>query len=144
MTVQIEEIAGYSDDVLRALNDMMPQLSAGSPVLTRLDLEAIVNSDASHLYLATNGAAYIGSLTLVMFKIPTGFRAWIEDVVVSTHARGQGVGELLVQHAIVVARSAGVKSIDLTSRSSRAPAIALYKKLGFQCRETNVFRFEGI
>ena len=78
-----------------------------------------------------------------MFKIPSGFRAWIEDVVVSEAARGKGVGKKLVEHAVEIANQSNVKSIDLTSRASRVAAIALYKKVGFQDRETNVYRYIG-
>lgn len=78
-----------------------------------------------------------------MFKIPSAFRVWIEDVVVSEAARGKGVGKKLVEHAVEIANQSNVKSIDLTSRASRVAAIALYKKVGFQDRETNVYRYIG-
>ena len=78
-----------------------------------------------------------------MFKIPSAFRAWIEDVVVSEAARGKGVGKKLVEHAVGLANQSNVKSIDLTARASRVAAIALYKKTGFQDRETTAYRYIG-
>ncbi|MEY4373004.1 MAG: hypothetical protein RL219_1773, partial [Actinomycetota bacterium] len=83
----------------------------------------------------------VGTLTLVVFRIPTGVRAWIEDVVVDNAARGHGVGELLNVRALEVARSKGAKTVDLTSRPSREAANRLYQRIGFQPRETNVYRF---
>jgi len=79
-------------------------------------------------------------LSLVVFSIPTGTKAWVEDVVVAQVARGKGVGMALMNHALAVAKNAGAKSVDLTSRPSREAANKLYQKLGFTARETNVYR----
>ena len=141
--MNIVEIQDYSDEVLEALNTLMPQLSSSFDALNQRDLEAIVQSDTSSLFMAMENKRYYGSLTLVMFKIPSGFRAWIEDVVVSEDARGKGVGEKLVKHAVQVANQSSVKSIDLTARSSRVAAISLYEKVGFQDRETTAYRYIG-
>ena len=141
--MNIVEIQDYSDEVLEALNTLMPQLSSSFDALNQQDLEAIVESDTSSLFMAMENKRYYGSLTLVRFKIPSGFRAWIEDVVVSEDARGKGVGEKLVKHAVQVANQSSVKSIDLTARSSRVAAISLYEKVGFQDRETTAYRYIG-
>ena len=85
----------------------------------------------------------VGSLTLAVFRIPTGMRAWIEDVVVDSGARGRGVGELLVRAAIGRAAEIGARTVDLTSRPSRADANRLYTNLGFDQRETNVYRYKS-
>ena len=87
------------------------------------------------------GGTILGSMTLVVFRIPTGVRAWIEDVVVDTEARGMGIGQALNEYAINLAEQAGAKTIDLTSRPSRESANRLYKRLGFVARETNVYRY---
>ena len=81
-------------------------------------------------------------MTLVLFRIPTGLRAWIEDVVVDEAARGRGVGETLNRAAIEWARGAGATTVDLTSRPSREAANRLYRRLGFQERATNVYRLD--
>lgn len=141
--MNVVEIQDYSDEVLEALNTLMPQLSSSFDALNQQDLEAIVESDTSSLFMAMENKRYYGSLTLVRFKIPSGFRAWIEDVVVSEDARGKGVGEKLVKHAVQVANQSSVKSIDLTARSSRVAAISLYEKEGFQDRETTAYRYIG-
>jgi ribosomal protein S18 acetylase RimI-like enzyme len=81
-------------------------------------------------------------LTLVIFRTPTGSRAWIEDVVVDESARGQGAGEALVTEAVRLASDSGARTVDLTSRPSRESANRLYEKIGFQARETNVYRYD--
>jgi ribosomal protein S18 acetylase RimI-like enzyme len=105
-------------------------------------LESIVASDSSHILLAKVGDVIVGSLTLVIFHIPTGIRAWIEDVVVDSEARGKGVGEALNKFALAEAKRQGATTVDLTSRPSREVANRLYKRLGFEQRETNVYRYK--
>lgn len=83
----------------------------------------------------------VGMLTLVTFRLPTGVRAWIEDVVVDGGSRGRGVGEALTQAAIEHASARGAQTVDLTSRPSREAANRLYRRIGFEPRETNVYRF---
>jgi ribosomal protein S18 acetylase RimI-like enzyme len=94
------------------------------------------------LFVAREHGEIVGSLSLVLFRIPTGLRAWIEDVVVDESARGKGVGEALSRAAIDHALKAGAKTVDLTSRPSREAANRLYERLGFKKRETNVYRYE--
>jgi ribosomal protein S18 acetylase RimI-like enzyme len=98
-------------------------------------------SRLDHHLCGNQGAEIVGLLTLVVFRIPTGVRAWIEDVVVDESARGHGVGEALNRAALDDARRRGAKTVDLTSRPSRAAANRLYQRLGFVARETNVYRF---
>jgi len=104
-------------------------------------LEEMAKSDASHILIARNDDGIVGSLTLVLFTIPTGVRAWIEDVVVDSAARGQGVGDQLNRFALDMAAKAGATTVDLTSRPSREAANRLYQRLGFEQRNTNVYRY---
>jgi ribosomal protein S18 acetylase RimI-like enzyme len=100
-----------------------------------------VASTASVLLVARgDDGSIVGSLTLAIFRVPTGLRAWIEDVVVDETARGAGVGEALVVEAVKRAQSQGARSVDLTSRPSREVANRLYRRLGFEARTTNVYR----
>jgi ribosomal protein S18 acetylase RimI-like enzyme len=115
-------------------------LSSTAAKPTRADVARIVESDSARLLVARDESGIVGMLTLVIFPIPSGLRAWIEDVVVDGAARGKGVGEKLNTAAIELARSAGVRTIDLTSRPSRDAANRLYKRLGFEPRNTNVYR----
>jgi ribosomal protein S18 acetylase RimI-like enzyme len=92
--------------------------------------------------VAKDGDFIFGMLSLVVFSIPTGTKAWIEDVVVDEGARGKGVGRKLMKHALDVAKELGAKSADLTSRPSREAANKLYQTIGFEARETNVYRYK--
>jgi ribosomal protein S18 acetylase RimI-like enzyme len=142
--IRVEECTEVGDDLIDAMAKLVPQLSSSSPPPTRQELEEIIGSDASHLLLARDGdwsGHILGSMTLVVFRIPTGVRAWIEDVVVDAEARGRGVGEALNRAAIELARSRGARTVDLTSRPSREAANRLYKRLGFAQRDTNVYRY---
>ena len=128
-------------EVLDALARLLPQLSSSAAPVTEVELLEMVRSDASRLLLARDAdGRIVGSLTLVVFRIPTGVRGWIEDVVVDESARGQGVGEVLNRYALDLADRLGARTVDLTSRPSRVAANALYRKLGFVERQTNIYR----
>jgi ribosomal protein S18 acetylase RimI-like enzyme len=133
--------ADASPEVLDALARLLPQLSSSASPVTHDELLAMVRSDASRLLVARDDdGRIVGSLTLVVFRIPTGVRGWIEDVVVDESARGQGVGEHLNRFALDLAARLGARTVDLTSRPTRVAANALYRKLGFEERETNIYR----
>lgn len=136
----VEECTEVTEELLAAMERLVPQLSSSSAPPDRDHLAEIVGSPACHLLLARDGSGVLGSMTLVVFPIPTGVRAWIEDVVVDSDARGKGVGEALNRAAIEIAVSRGVRTVDLTSRPSREAANRLYRRLGFVERDTNVYR----
>jgi ribosomal protein S18 acetylase RimI-like enzyme len=142
--MQVEECTEVTDELVAAMARLIPQLSSSSPPPGAEALDAIVGSDACHLLLARDDdGTILGSMTLVVFPIPTGIRAWIEDVVVDGGARGRGVGAALNQAALARARDLGARTVDLTSRPRRGAANRLYRRLGFVARETNVYRYEG-
>jgi ribosomal protein S18 acetylase RimI-like enzyme len=151
-----------TDDLVSAVHRLLPQLSGSARLPSRADVEEIVTSQATTLLIVRDdgmlaeaegdkpqgraddaGGPYgpvVGMLTLATFRIPTGVRAWIEDVVVDTAARGRGAGEALTQAALELAGARGAQTVDLTSRPSREAANRLYQKVGFELRETNVYR----
>ena len=130
-----------TDEVVDAFARLVPQLSSSNPPPGRDQLEQLVGSEASDLFIARVDGRIVGTLTLATFRIPTGVRAWIEDVVVDESARGHGVGEALNQAALDRARSLGAITVELTSRPSREAANRLYQRLGFVARDTNVYRY---
>lgn len=141
--VAVSQATTVSDELVAAFARLVPQLSSSAPAPTREEVEEIVSSPATTLLVARDDeGTIIGSLTLVTFRIPTGVRAWIEDVVVDEAARGQGVGAQLVVEATRLATEAGARTLDLTSRPSRAAANALYEKAGFEARDSTVYRYE--
>jgi ribosomal protein S18 acetylase RimI-like enzyme len=120
---------------------LIPQLSKSNPPPTKSELAQLIASEASTIFVARVEGRVVGSLTLAMFRIPTGIRAWIEDVVVDDSARGHGVGEALNRAALDHAKANGAITVELTSRPSREAANRLYQRMGFVARETNVYRF---
>lgn len=135
--------ATLADDRLQAaVARLLPQLSRSSAAPTTEELAALIGSDSTTLFLASDDQGQVlGMLTLATFRIPTGIRAWIEDVVVDDAARGHGAGASLTNAAVAKASALGAKTVELTSRPSREAANRLYQRLGFEPRETNVYRF---
>lgn len=143
--VLIEEAHVVDEELVDAFALLIPQLSRSNPPPDAAALQAIVDATDSHLLIARDpqqGNRIVGSMCLAMFRIPTGLRAWIEDVVVDEAARGRGVGEKLNRRALDIAAEAGATSVDLTSRPSREAANRLYRRMGFEQRETNVYRYK--
>ncbi|HWC38355.1 MAG TPA: GNAT family N-acetyltransferase [Acidimicrobiales bacterium] len=142
--MRVEAVTEVTAELVEAFARMVPQLSSSSPPPGAAELAEIVESPSTTLLVArTPEGDIVGTLTLAVFRIPTQVRAWIEDVVVDEAARGRGVGEALNEEAIRRAAAAGVRNVDLTSRPSREAANRLYRRLGFELRETNVYRHEA-
>ena len=142
--MEIVQVTQVSDALLSAFARLIPQLSSSSPPLTWDELEQIVSSPGSVVLVAMDPAQedkIVGTLTLALFRIPTGMRAWIEDVVVDVAYRRRGVGTALTRAALERARAAGARTVDLTSRPLREAANQLYRQMGFAQRETNVYRY---
>jgi ribosomal protein S18 acetylase RimI-like enzyme len=132
------------DEVVAAITHLVPQLSASAALPTAAELREIVESPCTTLLLARDPSAgnrIIGMLTLAVFRIPTGVRAWIEDVAVDETARGKGAGEALSRAALRLAAERGSRTVELSSRPSREAANRLYQRIGFVRRETNVYRY---
>jgi ribosomal protein S18 acetylase RimI-like enzyme len=142
--MHVVRVTQVSEALISALARLVPQLSSSSPPPTEAELHEIVSSSGSVLLVATDPAdddKIVGTLTLALFRIPTGLRAWIEDVVVDAEYRRMGIGSALTRAALEQARAAGARTVDLTSRPSREAANRLYRQLGFVQRETNVYRY---
>ena len=145
MTVEL--ITAATPEIHEAMGRLIPQLSRSAPALTAEQCASLVAQPGVHLFVfrpdtadAEGNHPILGMLSLATFEIPTGVRAWVEDVVVDEGARGQGAGQSLVVAAIEHAQKIGARTVDLTSRPSREAANRLYQRAGFQLRETNVYR----
>jgi ribosomal protein S18 acetylase RimI-like enzyme len=142
--IEITRAVSVDEEIVGAMVRLVRELSSSASP-PRLDqLQEIVDSPCTVLLIARDRAAggrIVGTLTLAIFRIPTGVRAWIEDVVVEASARGTGVGAALSREALRIANERGVRTVDLTSRPSRAAANKLYQNLGFVLRDTNVYRY---
>ena len=142
MSVTIEVARDVTPELVDAFARLVPQLSTSALPPSADELAAILSQPGTTLFVARDDHdTIVGTLTLVIFRIPTGLRAWIEDVIADPAAGGQRVGETLSRAALDHARSLGCRTVDLTSRPSREAANHIYKKIGFEPRDTNVWRY---
>ena len=142
--MEIFEVTQLTDEICSAMGRLIPQLSV-SPPPTPEELQEMIKSPATILFLARDpelGDEIVGAAVLVLFRIPTGLRARIEDVVVDERRRRKGIGEALTRFALERARLAGAPWVDLTSNPARLAANALYQRMGFEPRATNLYRFK--
>lgn len=139
MTIDVVDAA--TDEIVAAFARLIPQLTDAAPPPGREALARMIVSEATTLFVARVDGKIEGALALGIYRIPTGVRAWIEDVVVSPEARGRGVGQALVERALMQALEAGAASVELTSRPEREAANRLYQRLGFEARRTNVYHY---
>ena len=140
--MKIREVTRYSERVYEAVLSLLPQLNPDLELPSRQHLEGVLKARNSHFFIAElDNRSIVGMLTLATYNLPASVKFWIEDVVVDESYRGKGIGKELMLHAISYARSAGAKSIDLTSRPFRTGANKLYQDMGFILRETNSYRY---
>ena len=152
--MSVELIEQSSPELGAAMERLIPQLSRSAKPLTAQQTQALVDQDSVYLFvfrtdkpvIAADGneveaGTILGMLSLATFAIPTGVRAWVEDVVVDAGTRGMGAGQQLVEAAVAHAQKIGARTVDLTSRPSREAANRLYRRCGFELRETNVYRY---
>jgi len=141
--VEVEVFRGEAAELARALAGLVPQLSKSNPPPPEAVVAEMLASDAITQFVARDDdGTIVGVSTLATFRIPTGLRAWIEDVIVDERVNGKGIGSALTNAMLAHARSQGCTTVDLTSRPSREAANHMYKKLGFELRETNTYRFD--
>ncbi|WP_405686465.1 GNAT family N-acetyltransferase [Streptomyces sp. NBC_00057] len=141
MSVDVEIVHEATGEIVAAFARLLPQLSSTARPLDHEAVDRLVRCETNTVLVARAGGSIVGTLTLLLLPVPTGLRARIEDVVVDTEARGQGIAALLTQEALTLAREAGARTVDLTSRPDRAAANRLYERLGFRARESTVYRF---
>jgi len=139
--ITIEELREVTDDVVEAFARLLPQLSKSAKPLDAAAIKELASSPAVTVLLAKSDDKIIGTLSLVVFRIPTAVRAWIEDVVVDEAAGRKGTGTALVEEAVGRAKAAGARTVDLTARPARVAAGNLYEKAGFEQRDTRVYRY---
>jgi ribosomal protein S18 acetylase RimI-like enzyme len=133
--------AESSEEIRQTFARLIPQLSASAPVPGPAEISEMLAAKGTSILIAREGPLILGAITLIVVRTPTGLRAQIESLVVDTAARRRGVGEALCRAALARAVDAGADSVDLTSAPSRAAANRLYLRLGFERRDTNVYRY---
>jgi ribosomal protein S18 acetylase RimI-like enzyme len=146
VAVNVEVLREVTDETVKAFGRLLPQLSRSAPPPDREGLARVVGCASNTVLVARGQAAgdgpgeIVGTLTLAIFPIPTGVRAWIEDVVVDEAARGQGAATALILEALRLAGEHGARTVDLTSRPAREAAGLLYERLGFERRDSRLYR----
>lgn len=135
------EATEVTSALVEAIDRLLPNLSRSAPAPTEAEVREMVEAPGTVLLIAVDDDdAIVGTLTLVVFRIPTAIRAWIEDVIADPAASGQGIGRLLTRAALDEAARRGAKTVELTSRPSREAANHIYRSMGFELRDTNVYR----
>ena len=138
----IIEIKTYSPEYHEAMQRFLNQLTTSPMVLTESMFHQLLASENSHLFFIMKDEQIAGMLTVGIYYSPTGGKAWIEDVVVDETFRGQGFSKLLVAHAIEFVKSQQIPLLMLTSNPKRIAANKLYQAMGFERKETNVYRMK--
>ena len=142
--MHIKKVSEVTGELHESLQRLVPQLGAHKIPPTREELQELVESESSTLLVACESdesSPIVGMLSLTIYRVPTGLRSIIEDVVVDGSARRKGIGEALMQKAIELAQDAGAEGISLTSNPQREAANRLYQSLGFQLRQTNPYYY---
>jgi ribosomal protein S18 acetylase RimI-like enzyme len=142
METTIEQLKTFSPDITKVVNNLLSQLDSDSKTLSDQDVKEIIESQSNLFFVAKNRDKIVGMLTLIIYRIPAWKKGWIEDLVVDSQYRGKGIATKLIYKAIDSAKSRGVSSLNLTSRQERENANKLYIKLGFEKRDTNVYRIK--
>ena len=140
--MNISSVIILSDEIYTALVNLIPQLSALT-LPTRDEIQDLITSDATNLLIArAPSGEIVATLTLTCYRVPTGLRALIEDVVVDVSYRGQGIGKKIMDEALRLAKEYGASGVMLTSNPRRVSANHLYQKMGFKRWETNLYFYE--
>lgn len=137
--LKIFELKEVCCDYVKPIKSLLAQLSSSPHEFTVETLRSIVESTSSSLFVATLNDELCGMVTLGSYITPTGMKLWIEDVVVDSKVRGRSIGRKLVEHVVEHSKKLG-GTLMLTSRPSRIVANALYRSMGFEQKETNVYR----
>lgn len=140
--ITVTEIHECNAGDFQAVQKWLKILSPQAETLTETAFREIIALPGSHLFFARKGETPAGMLTVGLYRSPTGTKAWVEDVVVEPDLQGQGIGKVLVEHAIQFAASCGADVLMLTSNPSRIAANRLYRSLHFERKETNVYRMK--
>ena len=136
--MKIEQITEATPELVEVIERLLPQLSEARTPPT---LEQLAETVAGETMLVARDDAgkIIGTLTLITYRVSSGLKARIEDVIVDESARGQGIGEALTREAMQRATVAGARMVELNSMPYREAANRLYRRLGFVNKRTNVY-----
>lgn len=138
-TMEVKEITKVDDRLLAGIEKLLPQLSPRLTAADRTTLCRMIANPCARLFVVEGDEGLLGMLSLVWYDVPSGRKAWIEDVVTDERSRGRGVGRCLVRHAVEYAARIGARKVMLTSSPHRQAAHALYLSENFEAAATTVF-----
>ena len=141
----VDKVSSLTDEIYESVCRLVPQLGTRKVNPTRDEILALVNSDASKLLIARypdKDSAIVGILTIAIYRVPTGVRSIVEDVIVDTNMRRRGIAKALMLAGMDIARDAGANGVSLTSNPQRVGANLLYQKMGFVKRDTNAYFYK--
>lgn len=136
----IDRLTSSDASTAEAIRLLIEQLTSRDSTFGEDDLCNTLQDSASRLFVMRHDETIVGMITLGIYFCPTGRKVWIEDVVIDSKLRGKGLGQRLVDFAInYVKENLSPCSLMLTSRPTRIAANELYRKTGFEQRQTNVY-----
>ena len=138
--MQIRRIKNYSKNTLKDLNILLLQLSSREYQITLKQLKSTLKNKNTYLFELYDGKKIVGTVTLIVIHQITGYKGYVEDVVVDEKYRGRGFGKKLILHIISLAKKMDIESLELKSEPYRIVANILYKKMGFKIKEANVYK----
>ncbi|HUZ86933.1 MAG TPA: GNAT family N-acetyltransferase [Candidatus Baltobacterales bacterium] len=140
--MRVEKAIEATPELHAALTRLLPQLNPALPVPDMERLRRLVADPAVTLLIARDEGQIVGTTTVIVYTTPFWIKARLDEVVVDGAARGKGVGEALVKASLEVGRRAGAQVAELQSGKgpARAAAHRLYERMGFEIRDTDVFR----
>ena len=136
--MKIEQVTEATEELVATIERLLPQLTEARTPPTLEQLQDVV-SKQTLLVARDDDGRILGTLTFVLYRVSSGVKGRIEDVIVDESARGGGIGEALVREGMQLANDAGVLMLELTSMPYRQEANRLYKRLGFVRKPTNVY-----
>ena len=140
--MEIVELTTFSEEFVAGIDGLMRELCATAEA-TEERVRMVIESPNMHQYAAFDeDGRIVGCATLCVCTTPEMIIGFVEAVVVAAECRGQHIGRRLMERIIDDARRFGVQELHLTSRPQRVAANGLYQALGFERKETNVYRLK--
>jgi len=145
LEIDIAPVVTVTDELEAAFKHLVSQLTINHTPPTREELSEMIKSETSTTFIARlrdENKTVVGTLTLITYRVPTGLRARIEDVIVDESFRRQGVAKALILYSLNVAQNAGADGVALTSNPQRIEANNLYQRMGFKRWETYLYFYK--
>ncbi len=142
--IVVEQVKTFSPQIAESIRKLTKQLDDQFEPLSDEEIEVMITSSCNHLFVARHSDSdlIIGMVTLILYRIPYTKKGIVEDLVVDTSFRGQGIAKKLISRVLKKAQEEEVYYVDLTSQPMRESANILYKQLGFEERNTNSYRLK--